>query len=240
MLHLHQNAGYSVEDKNSHKLMEAIKDLIDNEEERERRGKLGRKLAEENYDIRDYHKKIIEVYEKAYKRQKNKLAIKQDETIDYSIPAVKELSKTLNYIYSEMFPEDPKTYEFSKEDIDFNCDYKIDYSLESVRNLINKFNKDVYLAVREIKGNFVEVEELSKFKKFVYLYVNDRPELIYRIGKHLSKHKISYKVFRSIYRALRGIKRLFFRDKYGELEKRVQYLEAELYTLKRVKNKDKK
>ena len=72
--------GVLVENKNSKKLMEAIKMLIDNPKERERRGKLGRKLAEENYDINTYNEKLISIYEKVYERQKNKKIIMKDTT----------------------------------------------------------------------------------------------------------------------------------------------------------------
>ena len=46
--------GVLVENNNSIKLMEAIKHLIDNPEEGEKRGLLGRKIAEENYNIKKY------------------------------------------------------------------------------------------------------------------------------------------------------------------------------------------
>ena len=55
--------GLSAKWCDSESLRKQILYLINNEDERIRRGQLGRKLAEENYDINVYHKKMIELYE---------------------------------------------------------------------------------------------------------------------------------------------------------------------------------
>ncbi len=56
--------------EDSKDLMRAIKSLIDNPKERATRSKIGRGLAIKYYDIEDYHKKILSLYEKVYKRRK--------------------------------------------------------------------------------------------------------------------------------------------------------------------------
>lgn len=67
--------GYVVQNKNSHELMVAIKHLIDNKKEREKRGALGRQICEEEYAYEKYINKIeklyVEVYEKKYAKNLN-------------------------------------------------------------------------------------------------------------------------------------------------------------------------
>jgi len=58
-------------------LAEKIMFLIDNEQERINRGNLGREYAIKNYDINDYNKKMIKLYEDVYR--KSKLKKKQGE-----------------------------------------------------------------------------------------------------------------------------------------------------------------
>ena len=50
-------------------LKDKILYLIDNEKERIERGKLSRELAEKNYDIEDYHKNILKLYEEVANRK---------------------------------------------------------------------------------------------------------------------------------------------------------------------------
>lgn len=203
--------GVLVENKNSYKLMEAIQYLIENPSEMEKRGKLGRKLAEEHYDIRTYNKRIFELYETVYERQKNKTPLVQQNDIDYNLKDVQVLLNKLNFIYRELFPNEKIPYSLLVNDYGFDTSYKIDYSLDSVQNLILLFNKYLYEKVIQIEGDFLDVESLSKFEKFKYLFSNDRPELTYRICKHLEKYRIFYKILRIFYRILRKIKHIFFR-----------------------------
>lgn len=65
--------GIAVEYENSRKLAEAINYLINNKKERDERGKLGRKLCIEHYDIDRYNDDIINLYESVYQRKINKV-----------------------------------------------------------------------------------------------------------------------------------------------------------------------
>lgn len=226
--------GVLVENKNSYKLMEAIRDLINNEEERIRRGKLGRKLAEEHYDINTYHRRILEVYESAYNRQKNKKEFIRDNFIDYNLKDTQILLRKLNLIYNNLFPNKKTPSFLYTKDLEleeFDLNYKIDYSLDSIQNLLTMFNNSLYQNIQELKENFIDIESLSKYNKFKYLYYHDRHELIYRITRHLSKYKFTYRVLRRIYRILRKIKHIFYKNKYKQLEDRINYLEQQLYNI---------
>lgn len=208
------DCGVLVENKNSSKLMEAIKMLIDNPNERIRRGLLGRKLAEENYNIDVYHQKILEVYHKAYERQKNKNKPILNDEINYEILDVQLLSNKLNYIYKKLFPLDHFTLNNDNSSINFDNNYKTDYSLIDIQNLIKQFNKKIYANTCKIPPTRYKSKIYVKFNEIYSLYVNDRPELLKRIKKPLYKNKLIYRICRSLYRFIKSIKHIIFRAKH--------------------------
>lgn len=204
--------GVLVENKDSQKLMEAMKNLIENKAERERRGSLGRKLAEEHYNIKTYHKRLLEIYEKAYERQKNKKTMEKNKYIDFNITDTQILSNQLNYIYKKMFPEKQDLFTFPESAINNNQNYKIDYSLDSVQNLILLFNECIYKNINDFKENLIDQKsEISFFSQFKYLYINNRPELLRQIKQKLSHHKIIYFFFRIIYKILKKVKHIILK-----------------------------
>lgn len=71
--------GLNVEMGNSEQLSQAIKFLIENPNERIIRGKLGRRLALKYYNIEDYNKKIVSLYENIYKNKKVKSNLKNSK-----------------------------------------------------------------------------------------------------------------------------------------------------------------
>ncbi|OCT11122.1 hypothetical protein A8709_05385 [Paenibacillus pectinilyticus] len=157
------DCGVLVENKNSKKLMEAIKFLIDDPNERTRRGELGRKLAEEHYDMNQYNKKILEIYEKAYERQKYKLEDKNtdiDFNFDISNVNVQKLIYTIKQNYKSLFGKNKIPLKFELDILKFNLDLEgttnskslikdIDYSDNEVMKFINYFNHQVYKLYKE-------------------------------------------------------------------------------------------
>ena len=85
--------GVLVENKNSDKLKEAIEYLITHEEERRRRGKLGRKLCEEHYSIEKYNMSLINLYKKMKKTEHKKINL---DKIKYNTTEAIKIQDKLN------------------------------------------------------------------------------------------------------------------------------------------------
>lgn len=187
--------GVLVENKNSHKLMEAIKMLIDNPEEREKRGKLGRKLAEENYDLNKYNQRIVEIYEEVYERQKDKVVKSKDvTTINSKSKDVQALIPRLEEVFTrcygnKMFPKEISDLKDSSVKVE--GDYRIDYSSWDVINLIELFNTKIYEELI-LYDKFVKK---SKLKKLYYYLKNDRAALVRKMDFVLKKVPVIHPIF---------------------------------------------
>lgn len=218
--------GYLVKNKDSHELMKGLKQLIEDDSERNRRGKLGRKYAETYYNSEEYNKKIIELYEKVYVRQINKQIITQeDNVIDYKNPDTLNLTKLINQYSKKMFLNEIPIFEFSNNSKDsvFN-NTKIDYSLDSVQGVIKEFNKKVY-------------------EKFLYYEENYKvqPKSYKEITKTKKINKILLKVKNNLYRTLRKGKQILknfaailrinqsLENKINNLEKEISDLNMNIY-----------
>lgn len=207
--------GFLVENKNAHKLMEAIKYLIENEEERIRRGTLGRKLAEEHYDVNVYNKKMIDLYEKVYKRHKKVKKINNfNLSIDYSLSDVQKLICKLKRIAYNIFNSTDLPIEFLKHEQQYvdNSNHKIDYSLDSVQGVIQQFNDYVYDVIKveniaTIDNYNINFKNLPIIYKFLYLWKHDRPKLKGTIRYRLRNYKCIYKLLGLIYRIGSNIKK---------------------------------
>lgn len=195
--------GVLVENKNATKLMEAIEYLIDNEKERLRRGKLGRKLAEEHYDIKTYHERILKVYEEAYERQKDKKVIIQDTNVDYTLKDVKKIDEKLSYIYKKLFVESSLPTFLHSEGKKYDERYLIDYSNENVQNLISLFNEEL---VKKVKKISLPKEKKLTIRYSLHLLKNDRSYLIYRLSKKVKNNKLIYNVTSKTYHGMKWIK----------------------------------
>lgn len=210
--------GVLVENKNSIKLMNAIKWLIEDETEREKRGILGRKLAEKYYNVNDYNKKMVDLYEKAYERQKNKNKNKIDiSKIDYNLVDVQFLISKLKNIFYSIFNDQKLEVDFIKHEKKYiiKDGYKIDYSIESVQNVINQFNDYLFNLLKEENLFKLKNKDFGKmflYEKIIYLIKNDRGKLKIATKKRLKNHKILYLLINFFYKFLRKIKRIIFND----------------------------
>lgn len=179
------DCGYLVKNKDSRDLMKALKYLIENDEERARRGNLSRKLAETHYDLEKYNSKMIELYEKVYTRQINKkLYDDKNIQIDYNNPDSLRLIKFINRYSKKMFFAEIPMFDFkeNKDNIITN-NTKIDYSLDSVQGVIKEFNKKVY-------EKFLYYEDKFKFSPKTlndYFINKERYNLLSRIKRIISQ-----------------------------------------------------
>ena len=137
--------GIAVENKNSKKLMEAIKLLVEDENERKRRGKLAKKIVKEHYDVNLYNKKMEELCDEVIERKHD---FSKKKILDSKIKETKDviyMKHKLNKLSSILFENNVLTdmlYEIKNTKIDKK--YKIDYSDINVQLLINDYNKRVY------------------------------------------------------------------------------------------------
>lgn len=218
--------GVLVENKNSLKLMEAIKNLIDNPQEILRRGKLGRELAEKNYDIKDYNRKIIEVYEKAYERQKSKV-IKSDfsKSIDWTNPQVQALIPKLEKIFHSTFADNDFPHRIAVHKNEFiKCDpsLKIDYSSSDIIGLIKIFNDDLYDKL--CKSD--EFHFSSRWKKIKY-YLGNTSELYTRVLEKIHNRYL-HKIMEIIFKVFGKIGRLFHRGNLKKIKEENDKLKFEI------------
>ena len=172
--------GVLAENKNSDKLKEAIEYLINNDKEREKRGKLGRKLCEEHYSIEKYNIRLINLY-----KDINKVKRLEQETLELSEPEYNtsesiKIKNQLNKFTITNFKKNSKEYNMLiYENID-SIEGQINYSDWNVQNIINEYNNKLYDVIAHKKTNNIFIQ----VKNAMALLIKDRSRL---------KNSIQYK-----------------------------------------------
>lgn len=202
--------GVLVENKNADKLAEAIKWMVEDEGERLRRGKLGRELAEKHYDVNIYNHKISEVYEKAYERQIEKIKKTSLPDINYKNENVRKLIPKLKKILKRLCVNRKKIVNILNNNAELSSRQnkgEVDYSDKEVQTLLMHFNNELY-AIGETRGKDAGILFTIKttIEMAIWLYNNDRKQLIRNIAKRFDKNPNLYRLARGIYRVLRKIK----------------------------------
>lgn len=170
--------GVLVENKNSNKLMEAIGKLIKNPEERKRRGELGRKICEEEYNIENYNNSLIDLYKKIPERKSQDTFLSKN--INYYSNESMKIEYELNKFTKANFKEKSVEYKELIFKKDKYIDGKIDYSNKDVQKIINNYNNDLYNIMTNKRTNKLIV----KIKNAVTLLFTDQDRL---------KNSIQYK-----------------------------------------------
>lgn len=187
--------GIAVDNKNSKKLMEAIKYLVEDKKERIKRGKLSRKLVEDKYDEKKYIKKIEKLYLSALKRKhdftnstilNNK--IENNKNVRY-------MKYILNKLTKQIFNKKSKEYNnliFKRKEILNPRNKKIQYSNLSVQLLLNEYNNKLIGEYDNYNPELYTINYLDKFKiyrmmrRLIYLLINDRKQI-----PKITKRKVS-------------------------------------------------
>lgn len=221
--------GVLVENKNSKKLGEAIKYLVENEKERIKRGKLGRKLAEENYDENIHHQKMMDIYEKAYNRQKNNIQPEIYYDVDFSEVNVQKVLPKLKAIAEELIPNKLTDMTiFDNIDSDFILDEQpIDFAERNVQNLFMTFNEELY-SLLDKRESYIK-RKISRLKYFKDLFLHDRSKFKERVSNRLRKYKIIHWPLKMSYKVLRKAKNLILRG--TRTRQNVNYLLNQNYIL---------
>ena len=192
------DCGIAVENKNSTKLMEAIKLLVEDDKERKRRGTLSRKIVKENYDVKIYNKKMEELYKEVLNRKHDYSGINiLNSKIENNIN-VKYMKSLLNSLTKQLFDKESDQYNnliYPKEEIKYPRWRKIEYSDISVQLLINDYNNKISVYGHDFAPKVVENTFLNKFrlyrmiKRFIYLILHDRQLLVLTIKRKFNTLK---------------------------------------------------
>lgn len=172
--------GYLVKNKDAKDLEKAIKYLVENKKEREKRGKIGQKIVIEEYDIDKYNNKISNLYKKVNKQKTENIEVTNNKKQDLeNINKVKEM---LNYVTDNTFLNQKTKKELTyivknKHDISKE---KIDFTDLEVENLINEYNEKAYKLLKKQNNN-------SKLVKAIYLLRKNPKKLIKTIYKKIFK-----------------------------------------------------
>ena len=176
------DCGYLVKNKDSKDLEKAIKYLVEHEEERTRRGKLGLDIVKKEYDLNTYNKKLSALYKEVNKSKKTDSNLKERAS-KQDIKNINKLKCLLNYVTEKTF--------YGNKSLEKKLLYKVaekyDILNETIafdnidaENLIEDYNTKVY---ELLKNN--QLNTNSKFKKGLYLLKNNPKKLIKIIYKKI-------------------------------------------------------
>lgn len=178
------NCGVLVKDRDSNDLMDKIKWLIDNKEERIKRGKLGRKLVCEHYDLNTYNKQIIKLYETVAKRKTKKERCILDNKI-IETPSTKTLKQQLNLLTKSIAPKHSELYKKIIYDIPKSTKkikFNIKYGDINTQLLINQYNNQLFHYVKTYHINQFYSSQYAKIKHkaktLTSLIIHDHKKII--------------------------------------------------------------
>lgn len=175
--------GYLVKNRDSEDLKKAMEHLIQDKKEREKRGKLGRKIVEEEYSNEKYYEAIKSTYREVYNRKKKNVEDEIHEPTENS----EQFKHYLNDITVRLFGTKNK---ISKELIykvkRRKNNYKYDYSDLALQELLWDYENKLYELVD--KYNVKITNELSKkIEKLFYLIKNNPGYVVYAIKSRFNR-----------------------------------------------------
>lgn len=176
------DCGYLVKNKDAKDLEKAIKYLVEHEEERKRRGKLGLEIVKKEYDLNTYNKKLSKLYKEVNKNKKTDSNLKERAS-KQDIKNINKIKCLLNYVTEKTFYGNKKIGKNLLYKVDEKYDVlneKITFDNIDAENLIEDYNKKVY---ELLKNN--QINTNSKFKKGLYLLKRNPKELMKIIYKKI-------------------------------------------------------
>ena len=161
--------GYLVKNRDSKDLKRAIEELINNKEERERRGKIGKKIALEQYSNQKYYDSIRNLYREVYKKKKKEI---KEEKINPT-----ENSEQYKYYLNDLTVNIFGTKSNISKELMFQTiknprikDYKYTYSDFALQELLWNYENKLYELINksntEINSSIrIKIEKLFYFMK---------------------------------------------------------------------------
>lgn len=176
------DVGVLVKNLDSDDLSKKISFLINNSDERNKRGSLGKNLVNERYKLDTYEKNLKKIYNTAYSRQFYKLSKDISDNcinINYDNKDVQNCLYLLKKFYIKLFPNDKLNLLFNKLDMSLvDSNIKIKYSATDVQNLIYVFNDVLY-------------KKVIYYEKKYSILLTIKSSLIYKFLRKI-KNKIVY------------------------------------------------
>ena len=169
--------GVLAKDRNSHDLMKKIKWMVEDKQERNRRGKLARQLACENYSLDAYHKRILNLYEITAKRKKTPANIKESlNKKPANTASVKALKHQLNQLTQSIAPKHSQLYKrlfYNISEVSSTPPTHIKYGEEDTALLINQYNNSLFhevhsLNIRSFYSSY-HAKLFHKIKTFLFV-----------------------------------------------------------------------
>ena len=203
--------GVLVENKNSQKLMEAIKMLIEDPSERNKRGELGRKIAQEHYDLNNYNKELLKIYRSALNRKhiKAEQSLLDNNIDEKDIENIK-ISSKLNILTKKLFTNVPLLNKKHKKIL---LNDKIDYSNINVQKTLRNYTDNLYNLV--LKNKNILIRRKISIHEIFWLLKNDRPKLKATISDILRTKPFIYKCTKLLYKTIKSLKHIY--QKYKEI-----------------------
>lgn len=174
--------GYLVKNKDSKDLEKAIKYLVEHEEERKKRGKLGLEIVKNEYDLNTYNKKLSALYKTINKSKKIEPTKEENKNIE-DIKNINKIKCLLNYVTKKTFYGNKKIEEKLLYKVTEKYDVlneKVAFDNIAAETLIEDYNTRVY----ELLKN-TQVNTNSKFKKGLYLLKNNPKKLLKEVYKKI-------------------------------------------------------
>ena len=174
--------GVLVKNRDADDLRRALKELIENQEEREARGKLGREIVEEEYTNEKYYEKLKNIYREVYERKRKQ---KEEKPVEETNENTEQWKYYLNDITvrlfgtsnklgkSLMFASTEKRKEF------YNYQYS-DPVLQKV--LLDYMERLEQIAFDHPEISFKNTIKMY-FEKFMYLVKNNPKFLLRKITR---------------------------------------------------------
>ena len=182
--------GIAVKNLDTEELMKAIKNLLENDDERKRRGKLGRQIVEKYYNEETYLKNIENLYINLINSDKKTEKISSPNSYKNNKNVV-NLKKKLNKFTKETIDSNSILYDkmyFKLKKKEVHSNLKIDYSDIELQKFVSQYNKNLYEAVKtkQIKEkNEERYYIIFLIKRLIYLIKNDRKRLIKKIKEKI-------------------------------------------------------
>lgn len=164
--------GYLVKNKDSEDLMKAIKFLVENQKEREKRGKLGRKIVEEEYSNEVYNNNLKRLYNKVYERKTKDIKNNISQSDSYNI---KQFKLYLNQITVRLFGtenEFGKSLMFEVKKARYKSRYKIKYADLELQEILHEYTTKLYEYLAKNDKAITNEKEI-KIQKIKYLIINN-------------------------------------------------------------------
>ena len=172
--------GYLVKNRDSEDLKKAILKLVENKQEREKRGKLGKKIVDEEYSNDKYYESIKEMYREVYKR---KHQVKEDKEVQPTENS-EQFKYFLNDVTVRLFGTTQKIskslmYKVHNKRIK---NYNYNYSDLALQSLLWDYENKMYELVKEYDVE-IKNEVSKKIEKLFYLIKNNPSFILDKIKK---------------------------------------------------------